>query len=237
MKQKKCMDCIYTNTYHQSCIWSAKAFQLSSVFDQARKQGICISHILSVQCFECLISQSITRSMFTESLHEIMQQPTSLPVIDLRSLKPRRKKYVHLTSRIVKKMFTIKASSCLSNDFMENQELTVDPPTIVQKELPTCRFCCQQQAKESQSTMVFPGGCVAHFEIQEHCLYQQHQLHICLCIHQKIGETLVKEIEGSSISNMRVCARLVLMLSYGTATQLQEFKFYLLIYLVTKNND
>jgi hypothetical protein len=44
-----------------------------------------------VAVFECLISQSMTMSMFVESLHEIIWQQTSLSVIDSRPLKPSNK--------------------------------------------------------------------------------------------------------------------------------------------------
>lgn len=57
--------------------------------------------------------------------------------------------------------------------------LTVDQPMLAWKEPQTCRFCCQEQVKESHLRKVSSRGHVAHFEILEHCLCQQHQLHTC----------------------------------------------------------
>jgi hypothetical protein len=63
------------------------------------------------------------------------------------------------------------------------------------KELLTCQFCFLEQAKEFHSRKVLLGVHLIHFELLEHCLYQQHLQHTCHFIHQLKQTQLYKQEE------------------------------------------
>lgn len=76
--------------------------------------------------------------------------------------------------------------------------LTAVQPMLASKEPQTCRFCCQEQVREFHSRKVSSKGHVAHFEILERCLCQQHQLHTCHDIHIK------EQLEVNQIDRHRI---------------------------------
>jgi len=78
-------------------------------------------------------------------------------------------------------------------DVTSSCKVTADLPTVAGKELLICQFCFLEQAKEFHLRMVSSRGHVAQFEIWERCLYQQHQLHTCLCIINKDKEVILIE--------------------------------------------
>lgn len=64
------------------------------------------------------------------------------------------------------------------------------------KELLTCQFCFQEQAKESRLRKVLSGAHLIRFELLEHCLYQQHLQHTCHCTkkhHPRLLERATKK--------------------------------------------
>lgn len=97
-------------------------------------------------------------------------------------IKNLRFNQLHKASRHI----SINTQNNINIDFWNNflYELTADLPMFAWKELLTCQFCFQEQAKESHSRKVLSRAHVTHFEILEHCLYPQHLQHTCHCIHQ-----------------------------------------------------
>ena len=82
-------------------IWTRKREVVIQGYTQITVHQVIQTHRSYFAVLECLISQSMTTSMFTESLQEIMQQQTSRSCIDSNPLKTKKKE--HFSQNIIQK--------------------------------------------------------------------------------------------------------------------------------------
>lgn len=115
---------------------------------------------------ECFRSQSITRSMLVEFLHEIIQQHTSLSVNDFRSLKN--------TALLSHSQFI---GNLVYN--LAREPLTFGRSILVWTQLLACQFCFQAPGEESHEAKVYSKGHGAHFSKWTNYHDQLHQQHTC----------------------------------------------------------